>query len=304
MGSGMRRPLQCGRYLLLLLAFLAVPAGATLITFDFDAMAYRSSSTPGSNAAVQTYLDNTWSGAGLSGSMSVTGAGELSNNQYTGDGHVVGPSTCTAYYGSGTCKTWKTTPATLGSTEGGVQGSAAIAPFSSTNPDNYIVNSGSDRIVITFPDPVYSISFDYEIFPDGSCPSSGSCGHNAVNLPDFQFLVGNSVASLIPGFATTYGAYPGTSGTYSHSTNSGHGTTEKAPQALRVSGSILFNQGVTTLAFVDWPQRIGIDNLQVDTECHGLDCPRHDAPEPPMLPIVVVGLGLAWLMTRGRFQRR
>ncbi|MEP7063336.1 MAG: hypothetical protein ABI881_13150 [Betaproteobacteria bacterium] len=300
----MRRPLQSGRYLLLLLAVLAVPASATLITFDFDAMAYRSSSTPGSNSAVQTYLNNTWSGAGLSGSVAVTGAGELSNNQYTGDGHVVGPSTCTARTSNGSCRTWTTTSATLGSTEGGVQGSAAIEAFSSSNRDNYIVNSGSDRIVITFPDPVYSISFDYEIFPDGSCPSSSQCGLNSVNLPDFEFLVGNSTASMTSGFATTYGAYPGTPGTYSHSPDSGHGSTEKAPQALRVSGSILFNQGVTTLAFVDWPERIGIDNLRIDTQCHGIDCPRHDAPEPPMLPIVALGLGLVWLSTRERFQRR
>src|SRR6185312_2705225 len=271
------------------------PAFANLITFDFDSMAYRSSSTPGSNAAVGTYLNGVWSGAGQAGNITVTGAGELSNNQYTGDGHVVGPSKCTRYYAQQVCTAWSTTPATLGSTEGGDQGTAAVDPLSTQSPDNYIVNASSDRITITFPTPVYALSFDFEIFPDGTCPSSTNCGRGGVNVPDFSLWVDNTVQWQV------LGTYPGSSNTYAHSPNSGHGSTEKAPQYLSHAGLIVFDQGATQVSFVDWPQRIGIDNLVVDTQCEYLSCPRHDAPEPPTLPLTVGALAaLAWCVRRGR----
>jgi MYXO-CTERM domain-containing protein len=274
------------------------PAGADVITFDFDSMAYRSSDSPGSNSAVQTYLRTTWTAGGGSGNVDVSGAGELSNNQYTGDNHVVGPATCTRYV-SGHCTRWSVTSATLGSTEGGVQGGATLESFSSSHPDNYIVNSGSDRITITFPTPVYFVSFDFEIFPDGTCPSSTDCGSHQANLPDFTFLTGNSAASLLPGFPTMYGTFPGSTGTYPHSPNSGGTSTEHAPQYLDVSGDLYFNEGITMVSFVDWPQRIGIDNLVVDTDCR--QCVSHqDAPEPPTLPILALGLGLLALTSRRR----
>jgi hypothetical protein len=276
------------------------PASASLITFDFDSMGYRSSSTPGSNAAVSTYLNDVWSGAGQSGTIAVTGAGELSNNQYTGDGHVVGPSTSTStclkydhlHHCTVSTTTTTTTPATLGSTEGGVQGGASIDPLSTSSPDNYIVNATSDRITITFPTPIYALSFDFEIFPDGTCPSSTNCGRGA-NLPDFTLLVDNVTQWQV------FGTYPGSSNTYSHSPASGAGSTEKAPQYLSHAGLIVFDQGATQVSFVDWPQRIGIDNLVVDTQCAYLSCPGHDVPEPPMLPLCVGGLALlAWSLRR------
>jgi hypothetical protein len=52
------------------------------------------------------------------------------------------------------------------------------------------------------------------------------------------------------------------------------------------------------LEFIDWPQRIGIDNLVVNTSCN----PCQQVPEPPMLPTVALGLGLLLLMVR-RVQR-
>lgn len=270
------------------------PASASTIAFSFDTMAYRSNSSPGPNSAVATYLNNVWSAAGMAGTVSVTGAGELSNNQYTGDGHVVGP--CTSFYPSGACKT--ITPATLGSTNGGTQGSATTHALSTTNPDNYIVNSGSDRIVITFPTEITSVSFDFEIFPDGTCPSASHCGGNQANLPDFEFLAGSSLGTLAPVFPTVFGTFPGVAGTYAHSPSSGAGATEPAPQYLGTSGTISLGSGVTVLAFVDWPQRIGIDNLTIDPCRPGEVC--SSVPEPPTLPIIALGLGALALVARRR----
>lgn len=284
-----------------LAAALAAPAVAMPVTFDFDAMAYRGSSSPGPNSAVQNYLQGVWSGAGLAGNVAVTGAGQLSNNQYTGDGHVVGPAACTQFNRLGICTHWQVTPLTLGTTEGGVQDQAVReSPVPNADqPDNYIVNSGSDRIVITFPTPVYSVSFDFEIFPDGTCPNLLQCGGlGFTHWPDFGFLAGNAPDSLMPAMPTQYGALPGLPGTYAHSPASGGFLPEFAPQYLGVSGDIYFAPGVTTLAFVDWPQRIGIDNLVVDTQCRW-DCPIPDVPEPPMLPLVAGALLLlGWAMRR------
>lgn len=287
-----------------LLTMVLAPSAAlaALITFDFDSMGYRSSSTPGSDSAVGTYLNGVWSGAGQAGAITVTGAGELSNNQYTGDGHVVGPSTttstCTHYDRLHNCTayttTTTTTPATLGSTEGGVQGSASVDPLSTQDPDNYIVNATTDRITITFPTPIYALSFDFEIFPDGTCPSASSCGRGQANLPDFSLWADGALQMQ------AFGVYPGAPGTFSHSTSSGNGHTEPAPQYLGHAGLIVFDEGVTQVSFVDWPQRIGIDNLVVDTECEYLSCPRHDAPEPPMLPLVALGLGALGLCAARR----
>lgn len=280
-----------------------MPAFGSLITFDFDSMAYRSSATPGSNAAVSTYLNGVWSGAGQAGSVAVAGAGELSNNQYTGDGHVVGPTTstvtCLHYDSQHHCTASKitttTTPATLGNTEGGEQGTASVDPLSTQDPDNYIVNAGSDRITITFPTPIYALSFDFEIFPDGSCPASTNCGRNAANLPDFSLWIDDAFQWQV------FGTYPGSTNTYAHSPASGAGSTEKAPQYLGHAGLIVLDQGATQVSFVDWPQRIGIDNLVVDTQCEYLSCPRHDAPEPPTLPLAAGALAaLAWRARRGR----
>jgi hypothetical protein len=263
-------------------ALAATNAGAAPTTFNFNTMAYNSSASPGANSAVQTYMQSILPG------ITVTGAGELSNNQYTGDGHVVGPVVNGVVI-----------PATLGSTDGGVQGSATTHALSTgTGRDNYIVNAGgADRITITFPTPIFSLSFDYEIFPDGTCPNPAS-GYSSVNKgctstasanwPDFELLADGSLVTP-PG--TKLGTVPGTAGTYCHSTASGAtGSCETAPQYLGVSGTLTFLDGVTKLEFVDWPQMIGIDNLVVDTCCKR---PPQKVPEPGSLALM--GLALAGL---------
>lgn len=274
---------------------------ASSITFDFNSI------SSNSNASVQNYLDSVLDGT------TVTGAGMFSGNQYTGDGHVVGPATstevCKRYNSAHQCiryrTNWSVTSATLGNTEGGVQG---MATLNSPGPDGYLYNSGSDRIVITLPMEVTSVSFDYEIFPDGTCPSATKCGKNQANLPDFRLLAGADLLSLTQVFQT-FGTYPGASNdpaTYPHSPHSGHGKNEPAPQYLGTySGGL--GSGITTLAFVDWPQRIGIDNLTINY-CAAGECGGNvNVPEPPTLPIVLLALGLLALLpkaTRCRAGRR
>src|SRR5690348_10926731 len=87
-----------------------------------------------------------------------------------------------------------------------------------------------------------------------------------------------AISARVPGGA----ASPG----YTHSTLSGATGTEAAPQLLGTFSMSL--SGVTTIQFVDWPQRIGIDNLVLRT-----------VPEPGSLALLAGGL-LGW----GFFRRR
>ena len=303
LARGSRGRLGGIRDLFLAAVFLigAGPAAATLVTFSFDdtlGMPYNSSSSPGANSLVQTYMRAVWAGASLTGTLNVTGAGELSNNRYTGDNHVVGPfSTCGS---NGSTYGCNLIPATLGSTEGGVQGSAVPHTLGTSNPvtdptsltDNYIVNNGSDRITVVFPSLVYSVSFDFEIFPDGTCTddTTRACGGALLpNWPDFKFLADGF--QKFQEFATN----PGSPGTYCESQSStplNNIACDNAPQYLGVSGNWFFPNGVTKLEFVDWPRRIGIDNLVVDTD-ENCCVTRNSVPEPGS--IALIGAALAGL---------
>jgi hypothetical protein len=170
---------------------------------------------------------------GAAGSVAVTGA--VGANGYTGDGHVVGP-----------CVGSNCTSTTLAATGG-----------------TFIINgSGSNDILMTFSGlKIYSVSFDLEIFPDGSCPilSSANCGGSGnPNQPDFTFDANGSAVY-------TWLAQTPTSPN-NHSPASGSTNAELAPQLLITTPvTFTFPSGVTTLEFDDWPATIGIDNLQITT---------------------------------------
>jgi hypothetical protein len=231
-------------------------ANAAVFDFNFDGM---SSFNNASNGTVQGYMQSILPG------VTVTGALGITNNNYTGDGYVVGPVSGSTV-----------TPLTLGNTTGGVQNS--LLP-SAPSIDGYIVNSGLDRITIFLPEPIFGISFDYEIFPDGTCPRLNTqnrvyCGSGNSNQPDFEFLADGAQMLMM------LGQVP--SSPYQHSPHSGPTSDELAPQYLSGTVSYAFASGVTKLEFVDWPQRIGIDDLSLTT-----------VPEPVTLSLV--GIGLAGL---------
>jgi hypothetical protein len=254
-----RAPLAAGLTLLLLGVGQTATAGP--IVFDFNTL-----STGQNNAAVRHAMQATWSAAGMPGHLKVSGA--RAEKTYDGEGHVVGPVV------GGTV-----VPLTLGSTEGGVYENGAL--------DSFVVNSGSDRITVKFPVPVYRVSFDYEIFPNGQVPDGTKV--DPALYPDFTFRAdGQQVLH-------TLSVLPGQGGTYPYAPLHGTSTPEVAPQFLGTSGTLTFANGVKKLEFVDWPVMVGIDNLTVDT------APPLANPEPA--GFVLFGAGAAGLMLARRFRK-
>jgi len=222
---------------------IGVPsAHATVITFDFNSL-----SDGASNTAIQTYMNGI---LGAAGTVTVTGA--RGEKDYNGDNHVVGA--------------------------GGVS--------QTLGPDTFITNVGGgsspdDRVVMKFSFPIYNVSFDFEIFPDSTCTSLGHCGTGNANIPDFKFMAGPVGSTVLVTPQPWVGKVPGSPGgsVYLHSPDSGAINNELTPQLLGVSGTWLFPGGVKELDFIDWPQKIGIDNLRVN-----------EMPEPSTLLLLGSGL--------------
>ncbi len=205
---------------------------------------------------------------------------------------MIGPGTSTS----------NVVPLTLGSTNGGIQHS-----LSSSNPDNYIVNNPSSNttIQIHFSDAIFGVKFDYEIFPDGTCPNptsssssvnKGCTSTSSSSWPDFNFYVdGTAAGNLV--FARD-GVTP-----VSGNDNSNSSLSERAPQFLSngtTMANYTFAGGVHDLYFVDWPARIGIDNLVI--EC--CKRPPNENPEPGTLALIGVALaGLAGISRRSRMAK-
>jgi hypothetical protein len=132
-------------------------------------------------------------------------------------------------------------------------------------------------------------SFDYEVFPDGTCAQLNptNCGGTGdPNQPDLKFEAGNNTNGTDTLQQTFLGVTPGTTnGTATHSPISGSTHSELAPQLIGTwTGSLT---GVSELDFVDWPATIGIDNLNVS----------FSTPVPEPASIVLLGT-LVFLLTK------
>ena len=207
------------------------PVAAAAFTFDFNSLA-----DGASNANIQTYMQGVLPGTTISGAAA--------SKTWTGDDHVVGPVSGSTV-----------TPITLGTSNGAIGNNTDVSHGGAN--DTFIMNQldVTTTITIKFTSPVNLVGFDWEIFPDATCPSAGSCSET----PDLKFKINGTEVAGSP----FLGVAPGTNSTYLHSPLSGFGANELALQ--RIGHYTVGASSVTQLDFIDWPVAIGIDNLVVDT---------------------------------------
>ncbi len=239
-------------------------SGRAAYVFNFNSLPVTPNNGTDSSSAIATYMDGV---LGCANCVTVS-AGVAVDQKYNGDGNVTGPGT-----GS--------TSLTLGNTDG-----ATASNSNSTlngSYDSYISNTSADvngnnpdqlsqGITISFSAGhalTGTFSFDYEIFPDGSCPvlNAANCGGSMVNghypnQPDLDFVAMAGSTTLVN--TTFYGVTPGNgNGTATHAPTTGGGVAELAPQLIGTWSGTL--NGASQLQFLDWPATIGVDNMVLTT---------------------------------------
>ena len=192
--------------------------------------------------------------------VSVSVSGAAVSTDYTGEGHVVGPGGNSF---------------TLASLSGG----------------SFLINSGSNEITITTAQPIYGISFNFEIFPNDPSYGWPAFTFKADGQTEFQVfgILPGSAPPTEPGGITVLGL-DGNGMTYTQSQVSNN---EQSPQLIASSGVWTFPNGVNTLEFIDWPPTIGISNIIFNAS------PPTPVPEPTTLLVLGGGLlGLGFLRCR------
>jgi hypothetical protein len=250
-------------------------ASAAPLVFDFNGVTLSGShgnglGATGGNTAIRNYMNGVFNGNGFSTS-SVNVNGALATATYNGENHVKGP--------------------TLGTSDGGVTHPGSNDTFIINDNFNVYGNGAASSFSLSFTNfTVFSLSFDWEIFPDATCPQGSWCaGHpGSANWPDIELYAdGVLVWSAL---ATT---------------PAGGGD----PQAIGLSGLLNLASGAHTLTIVDWPAEVGIDNLRI-SGCANLPdntprggtnadsvtpphCTPLETPEPPSLALVALALWVA-----------
>jgi hypothetical protein len=272
----LKAPLLAG---FLLFFGAGISAQADSIDFTFNSLAsgvVSSQANPNNNTAsnsIQGYMNSV---LGCANCVTVTGA--VADKTYNGEGYVTGPGTGRKSL-------------TLGTSDGATASNSNSTVNSSY--DTFIANTNdsshqvSNQITMKFIGTSLSgpISFDFEIFPDGT----------ANQPPDFEFVAkdinGNVLASFVQ-----LGATPGTTdGTAKHSPNhQGSGNTNKEPNKQWIgtytSPSLT---GVTELDFIDWPATIAVDDLVIT---------RSTVPEPGSMILLGTGLATLFCLTRKKLK--
>jgi PEP-CTERM motif len=252
--------------MLALTAVGAAPASANMVTFGFGSLANNAT-----NAQIQSLMNSL-----LPAGDAVTVTGAVGSNSYSGDGHVTGPGNGNSSY--------------------------TLANLDSAGHGTFIQNDtghSSNDILMSFSGlTISSVSFDFEIFPDGSCTSlsGNNCGGRGnPNLPDLTLMANGSPVegwnALVPG--SSGNSHGVSASPYVHSPASGHSNNELAPQLLGSSGVVTLPANTTVLDFQDWPATIAINNLVINF-----------TPDPPAVPepatASLVGSGLLGLLLFGR----
>jgi MYXO-CTERM domain-containing protein len=259
----------------------AATASAGQIAFNFSSL--NTSSTAAQISSLMT--SQAGSTVTVSGNVQV-------NTTYNGDGHVVGP----VY--NGTPVSW-----TLSDSGGTVTNPTAPTNGSPTyNP----VLATTSSFTIAFSQPITSVQFDFEIYPDASPPvpqfefSAADQGGHANTIYYNGVSQGQmwTVNSIAPSANDPY--LPGDPATYKYSPVSGNGNLDTNYQLLGVA-TIQFSASdpAYSLTFADWPEEIAINNLILNPT--GVGPFSSTTPAPPSALLMGFGaLGVAGFAARRR----